>query len=203
HSTGRPAFIAFTGSFHGRTYGALSLTSSKVVQRVGFGPFLPEVYHVPYAYRYRCDFCAAAPECAHRCWTHIEDDLFARRLDPKSVAAIVVEPILVEREFMANARVMGERLLSGVQRLAEQHVVIGEVRGRGLMIGLEFVKDRRTREPHAELAGKLEHLAFSKGLLILGAGKNCLRLAPPLVVDEYDVDTAVSILDRCLTELAD
>jgi 4-aminobutyrate aminotransferase len=307
HSTGRPAFIAFTGSFHGRTYGALSLTSSKVVQRVGFGPFLPEVYHVPYAYRYRCDFCAAAPECAHRCWTHIEDDLFARRLDPKSVAAIVVEPIqgeggyvvpppgflrglrelcdrhgillvcdevqsgvgrtgkmfacehegiepdiitvakglgsgmpigafiakesvmkwgpgahgstfggnpvccaaalatldLVEREFMANARVMGERLFSGVQRLAEKHAVIGEVRGRGLMIGLEFVKDRRTREPHSELAGKVENLAFSKGLLVLGAGKNCLRLAPPLVVDEYDVDTAVAILDSCLTELSD
>jgi 4-aminobutyrate aminotransferase len=69
------------------------------------------------------------------------------------------------------------------------------------MIGLEFVKDRATREPHPELVTKLEQLAFSKGLLLLGAGKSALRLAPPLVVDEYDVDTAVEILDACLEEL--
>lgn len=305
HSTGRTAFVAFTGSFHGRTYGALSLTSSKVVQRAGFGPFLPEVYHVPYPYQYRCDFCRGESECTRGCVRHIEDDLFGRRLDPKGVAAIVVEPIqgeggyvvpppgflkdlravcdkhgillicdevqsgvgrtgkmfacehegiepdiitvakglgsgmpigafiskesvmkwgpgahgstfggnpvccaaalttleLVEREFMANAVVMGARLMAGVQQLAKRHAAIGEVRGKGLMIGIEFVKDKKTREPYPELVAKLERLAFSKGLLLLGAGKTSLRLAPPLVVDEYDVDTALSILDQCLTEL--
>ena len=305
HSTGRPAFVAFTGSFHGRTYGALSLTASKAVHRSGFGPFLPEVYHVPYADPYRCDFCRGEPRCTMGCVAHIEQDLFARRLDPKNVAAIVVEPVqgeggyivppegflprlralcdqhgillicdevqsgvgrtgkmfacehegvepdvitvakglgsgmpigaliaresvmkwgpgahgstfggnpvscaaalvtldLVERELMANARTMGERLFAGARRLAERHHVIGEVRGRGLMIGLEFVKDRATREPYSELLEKLEQLAFSKGLLLLGAGKSTLRLAPPLVIDEYDVDTALSIIDQCLTEL--
>src|SRR5207247_9670835 len=57
HSTGRAALIAFTGAFHGRTMGGLSLTASKAVQRAGFAPFLPEVHHVPYGYRYRCDYC--------------------------------------------------------------------------------------------------------------------------------------------------
>ena len=69
------------------------------------------------------------------------------------------------------------------------------------MIGIEFVKDRATREPHPDLVAKLEPLAFSKGLLLLGAGKSSLRLAPPLVVDDYDVDTALAILDECLAEL--
>jgi len=306
HSTGRPALIAFTGAFHGRTYGALSLTASKAVQRSGFAPLLPEVYHVPYGYRYRCDFCRGAADCTKACVTNIEDDLFAKRLDPKTVAAIVVEPIqgeggyvvppdgylrglrelcdrygillicdevqsgigrtgkmfaceyegiepdvlvtakglgsgmpigafiakesvmkwgpgahgstfggnpvscaaalvtldLVEREFMGNARVMGDRLIAGLRQLALRHAVIGEVRGRGLMIGVEFVKDRTSRAPYPELIGKLEHLAFSKGLLLLGAGKSSLRIAPPLVVDEYDIDTALGILDACLKELA-
>jgi 4-aminobutyrate aminotransferase len=121
--------------------------------------------------------------------------------NPVSCAAALVTLDLVEREFMSNARVMGDRLNAGVRRLAERHPMIGEVRGRGLMIGIEFVKDRKTREPYPELIGKLENLAFSKGLLLLGAGKSSLRLAPPLVVDEYDVDTALAILDACLTEL--
>ena len=299
HSTGRPAFVAFTGSFHGRTYGALSLTASKVVQRAGFGPFLPEVYHVPYPYPYRCESDATQYVLGQI------DDLFTRRLDPKSVAAIVVEPIqgeggyvvpppgflrelralcdrhgillvcdevqsgvgrtgkmfacehdgvepdvitvakglgsgmpigafiakesvmkwgpgahgstfggnpvscaaalttldLVEHEFMSNAVTMGKRLMAGVQQLAQRHAAIGEVRGKGLMIGIEFVKDKGTREPNPELVAKLERLAFSKGLLLLGAGKTSLRLAPPLVVDEYDVDTALAILDQCLGAL--
>ena len=305
NSTGRTAFIAFTGAFHGRTYGALSLTASKAVHRFGFGPFLPEVYHVPYGYRYRCDFCHGESACSMRCVSSIEDDLFARRVDPRNVAAIVVEPVqgeggyvvppdgylrqlrelcdrhgillicdevqcgigrtgkmfacehegiepdvivtakglgsgmpigaiiakesvmkwrpgahgstfggnpvscaaalatldLVEHELMANARVRGERLIAGAKALAQRHGMIGEVRGRGLMVGVEFVKDRATREPYPDLVGRLEHLAFRKGLLLLGAGKSSLRLAPPLIVDDYDVDTALALLDQCLSEL--
>jgi 4-aminobutyrate aminotransferase len=304
HATGRQAFVAFTGSFHGRTYGALSLTASKVVQRAGFGPFLPEVYHVPYAYEYRCRFCQGAPGCTMGCVMHIETDLFGRLVHPQNVAAIVVEPVqgeggyvvppagflprlrelcdrhgillicdevqsgvgrtgmmfacehegvepdiitvakglgsgmpigaliaktsvmtwgpgahgstfggnpvscaaalatldLVEESLMANARVMGDRLLAGARRLAERRAGIGEVRGRGLMIGIEFVKDRATREPDPERVHRIEQLAFTKGLLLLAAGQSALRLAPPLVIDEYDVDTALAILDQCLLE---
>src|SRR5207244_1929996 len=100
HSTGRPAIVAFTGAFHGRTYGGLSLTASKSIQRAGFAPFLPEVYHVPYGYRYRCDFCRGEPACTMRCVSSIEDGLFATRLDPQSVAAVFVEPIQGEGGYV-------------------------------------------------------------------------------------------------------
>jgi 4-aminobutyrate aminotransferase len=87
-----------------------------------------------------------------------------------------------------------------MQRLQQRYPVIGDVRGRGLMIGVEFVKDRTTREPHPELVERLTDRAFRKGLLLLGAGKSVIRLAPPLVLDEYDVDTGIGILEECLDE---
>jgi 4-aminobutyrate aminotransferase len=83
HSTRRPALIAFEGSFHGRTMGSVSLTASKSIQRAGFGPLLPEVYHAPYG------------DAAY-----IEERLFARRLDPRDVAAIFVEPIQGEGGYI-------------------------------------------------------------------------------------------------------
>jgi 4-aminobutyrate aminotransferase len=102
---------------------------------------------------------------------------------------------------MANAAAMGERLLGRARALMEKHACIGDVRGRGLMVGLEFVKDRTTREPAGELVQDLVQRAFRQGLLLLGAGKSTLRLAPPLVVDEHDVDTAMNMIDACLAEL--
>jgi len=75
------------------------------------------------------------------------------------------------------------------------------VRGVGLMIGVEFVKDRATREPASQLVHGLVQRAFRRGLLLLGAGKSALRLAPPLVVDAYDVDTALGMMDELLGEL--
>jgi len=71
------------------------------------------------------------------------------------------------------------------------------------MIGVEFVKDRKTREPAPEIPHELVERAFKRGLLLLGAGKSSLRLAPPLVIDEYDVDTALGIIDACLREMTD
>jgi len=304
YATRRTAIIAFRGAFHGRSTGAVSLTSSKARQHAGFGPLLPDVHHVPYAYRYRCQFCADRDECTRGCIGAIEE-LFSRHLDPRDVAAIFVEPIqgeggyvvppkgwlcdlralcdqhgillvadevqcgvgrtgkmwacehegvepdilltakglgsgmpigaivaresidtwesgahgstfggnpvccaaalatldLVEGGLMENAARMGERLLAGLRRLEEKHGCIGEVRGTGLMVGLEFVKDRRTREPAPELLKNLVLTAFQRGLLLLGAGKSTLRLAPPLVVDEGDVDTALAMVDGILGEL--
>jgi 4-aminobutyrate aminotransferase len=69
------------------------------------------------------------------------------------------------------------------------------------MVGIEFVKDRATREPAGELVHDLVQRAFRQGLLLLGAGKSTLRLAPPLVVDQNDVDTAMDMIDACLAEL--
>jgi 4-aminobutyrate aminotransferase len=68
------------------------------------------------------------------------------------------------------------------------------------MVGVEFVKDRATREPYPELIDRITERAFRKGLLLLGCGKSTFRLAPPLVLDEYDVDTGLGILEECLRE---
>ena len=103
---------------------------------------------------------------------------------------------------MANAVRMGERLMTGACRLMNKHACIGDVRGRGLMIGMEFVKDRETREPAPGLVQELVQRSFRQGLLLLGAGKSALRLAPPLVIDETDIDTALGMIDTCLGEIA-
>jgi 4-aminobutyrate aminotransferase len=279
HSTRRTAIIAFEGSFHGRSMGALSLTASKYTQRTGMGPFLPEVYHAPYG---DADF--------------IENRLFARRLDPRDVAAIFVEPIqgeggyivppagflkalramcdkhgmllvmdevqsgigrtgkmfacehegivpdiilvakglasgmplgaiiaraevmkwqpgnhgstfggnpvccaaalatldLVEGGLMANAARMGEHLRRGLEDLAKRHKMIGEVRGRGLMIGIDL------GDP--ALVKRVVLGAFQRGVLLLGAGKSAIRFAPPLTIDEEDVRIALTTLGELLSD---
>jgi 4-aminobutyrate aminotransferase len=299
-ATRRPALVAFEGAFHGRSYGAMSLTASKSRQRGGFAPLLPDVYHVPYPNPYRDGAGALARTMGAL------DALFARRLEPRDAAAIFVEPVqgeggyivppsgflralrelcdrhgillvadevqcgvgrtgrmfacehegvepdillaakglgsgmpigaivsreaittwergahgstfggnpvccaaalatldVVEDGLVANAAAMGERLLTGLRALAERHPAIGDVRGLGLMIGIELVSDRATRAPAGDLVHAVEQRAFERGLLVLAAGQSTLRLAPPLLVDETDVDAALAILDACLTELA-
>lgn len=100
YHTRRKNFIAFYGCFHGRTFGALSLTSSKTIQRRGFGPFVPGAFHTPYAYCYRCDLNLKYPSCEIACANFIEQTLFKRMVEPESVAAIVVEPIQGEGGYV-------------------------------------------------------------------------------------------------------
>jgi len=297
--TRRPALIAFQQSFHGRTYGAMSLTSSKAKQHAHFGPLLPEVYHVPYANPYRM----GGPEAAIAQSIAAIEDLFTRQVAPDDVAAIFLEPIQgeggyvvppdgflrairqlcdkhgilmvcdevqsgvgrtgkwwasewegVEPDILVSAKGLGsgmpigamiaresvmtwesgshgstfggnpvccaaalatldviepllpriqkigDRLQAGARKLQEKYACIGDVRGRGLMVGVEFVRDRTTREPYPELIDRLTERAFRKGLLLLGCGKSTFRFAPPLVLDEYDVDTGLEILEECLKE---
>jgi len=300
NSTRRTDLIAFQGAFHGRTMGAMSLTSSKVKQRAGFGPMLPGVHHLPYPNPYRM-----GPNAGHQVLGML-DELFVRHTAPDDVAAIFIEPMLgeggyiippksfieglravcdkhgillvfdevqtgvgrtghmwaadyfgvepdvlltakglgsgmpigaiiaresimkwasgshgstfggnpvscaaalatldvVEAELIENARTMGARLMEGVRALQQKHECIGDVRGAGLYIGVEFVLDRQLKTPASALVNDLGQLAFKKGLLLLSCGKSVIRLAPPLVIDEYDVDTGVAILDSCLDELS-
>lgn len=305
-STGRSGIVAFKGAFHGRTYGALSLTSSKVKQHAGFGPFLPDVHHVPYAYCYRCEFGKTFPSCELFCARAIEDDLLSRHLSPKDVAAVFVEPVqgeggyivppagwlkalremcdrhgillvfdeiqcgmgrtgkmfaaehvgiepdillsakglasgmplgaiiakesimtwesgshgstfggnpvccaaalatldLVQGGLVENARVMGERMIAGARELMHRHACIGDVRGLGLMIGMEFVTDRKSRTPAPDLVRKVELGAFGRGLLLLSCGKSAIRFAPALSIDAADVDAGLAILGDVLAEVA-
>ncbi len=303
HFTGRPRFIGFLGGFHGRTMGALALTSSKYTQQSDFFPTMPGVTHVPYPNSYRPVF--AGPDQGLAVLDYIENVLFEANLPPNEVAAIVVEPILgeggyvvppdsflpglralcdrhgillvldevqsgigrtgrmfasehwgvapdimtlakglgsgmpigvavakksiiqtwprgahgntyggnplccaaalatldlVEREYAANAATVGAYLLDRLRELAARHELIGEVRGKGLMIGIELVADPISRAPARELCGAILHRAYHNGLILLSCGASTLRLMPPLMVTMRDVDEALTILEASLTE---
>lgn len=300
YHTRRDKFIAFYGSFHGRTMGALSLTGSKVVQRRGFGPMLP-VYHVPYPNCYRSPHSDVSG-CGAESIEFIEERLFKTILPPEEVAAIIVEPIqgeggylvphahfhrelrriadqhgillihdevqsgmgrtgrmfasehfgvapdivtlakgiasgmplsatiaradimdwgpgahastfggnpvsiaaalatleLLEESLVDNAKIMGDYLMSRLKNWPQRFKHVGDVRGHGLMIGIEIVRDRQTKERAPDLRDRLEILAFERGLLILGCGPNSIRLCPPLIVDREQADYAVETLEECL-----
>jgi 4-aminobutyrate aminotransferase len=100
YHTGRGRFIAFFGSFHGRTMGSLSLTSSKSVQQKGFFPVVPGAHHVPYANCYRCAYGKTPDSCAVECVKVIEDQLFRHTVPPQEVAAIFVEPVQGEGGYV-------------------------------------------------------------------------------------------------------
>jgi 4-aminobutyrate aminotransferase len=302
YHTGRDKFIAFTGGFHGRTMGSLSLTGSKVVQRKGFGPLVPGVYHAQYPDPYRLPEGTTSERHAVNCVRNIEEQLFRTILPAEEVAAIVVEPIqgeggyiippkvfleqlaalakkhgillifdeiqcgmgrtgkmwaadhfgvtpdiftsakgiasgmplsamiaradimnwppgahastfggnpvaiaaslatieLLERELIANSARIGAHILDRLREWPKRFKNVGDVRGLGLMIGIEFVRDQHTKEHAPELRDRLVSEAFKRGLLILGAGRNAVRLCPPLVINRDQADFAVDTLEECL-----
>ena len=306
YATGRENIIAFLGGFHGRTMGSLSLTASKAIQRRGFGPLMPGVYHAPYADCYRCPIGLRPETCAAECLDFIDHQLFVHLVTPDEVAAIVVEPIqgeggyivapdqflqklreltnphgillvadevqsgmgrsgrmfaiefsgvepdmvaiakgiasglplgvasaraglmawppgahastfggnpvscaaalatirLLRMQLMANAADVGAHMLAGLNQLADKHPLIGDVRGRGLMIGVELVRDRKTKERAPDERNAVVNAAFRRGLLVLGAGKNAIRFSPPLVLTRQQAEIAVRIFDEALTEVA-
>jgi len=305
YATGRANVIAFLGGFHGRTMGSLALTSSKAIQRRGFGPMMPGVYHAPYADCYRCPLGLHADNCAAECLDFVDEQIFAHLVSPDEVAAIVVEPIqgeggylvapdqflqrlreltkrhgilfvadevqsgmgrsgkmfaieysrvepdmmavakgiasgmplgvavarsglmswppgahastfggnpvscaaalatitLLKERLVANAAEVGARLMNGLQALTDKHPLVGDVRGRGLMIGIELVRDRQTKERATDERDAVVSAAFARGLLVLGAGKNAIRFSPPLVLTREQADTAVRLFDDALTEV--
>jgi 4-aminobutyrate aminotransferase len=305
YSTRRDNIIAFLGGFHGRTLGALSLTASKAIQRRGFGPMMPGVYHAPYPDCYRCPVGLDSANCAAECLEYLEEQIFVHLVSPDEVAAIVVEPIqgeggyvvapdqflarlreitkengivlvadevqsgmgrtgrmfavehaavrpdmiaiakgiasglplgvaaarrdlmtwppgahastfggnpvscaaaivtlkLLKERLMSNAATVGAHMMTGLRELAEKHRLIGDVRGRGLMIGVELVRDRKTKERAPAERDAAVAAAFNRGLLLLGAGKNAIRFSPPLVLTRDQADTALRIFDEALTEV--
>jgi len=305
-ATGRPIIIAFLGSFHGRTMGALSLTASKSTQRAGFSPLPAGVVHAPYPYCYRCPFGQAPETCGVECVKHIENTLLKTIAPASDTAAIAVEPVqgeggyvvpppkffdeltrvakqndillifdevqsgmgrtgkmwaaehyqaepdifavakgiasgmplgatvaradlmtwppgahastfggnpvacaaalvtiaLLEEELVENAAHMGRRIMERIQDWPSRFANVGDVRGLGLMIGIELVKDQRTKERAHDLRDRVLDLAFRRGLLVLGAGENTVRLSPPLVVSRDQCDFAVETLEECIAAAA-
>ena len=122
--------------------------------------------------------------------------------NPVSIAAALATIDILEREGIANAATVGEQMLSRLRTWTGKHANVGDVRGRGLMIGIELVKDQQTREAAPLLRDRVVDLAFERGLLILGCGENTIRLAPPLIVKPQEADVAMDILEECLAVAA-
>jgi 4-aminobutyrate aminotransferase len=300
--TGRPRYIGFLGSFHGRTMGSLSFTSSKYTQQKGYAPTMPGVTHVPYPNPYRPLFAGADQGKAVLDYIRM---LFERNVPPSEVAAIMVEPIqgeggylvppdgflaglrslcdehgillifdevqsgvgrtgrmfacehwgvqpdiltsakglgsglpigavmakrrimaqwqpgahgntyggnplscaaaiatldLVESEYAANAAAVGEHFMGRLRELQRDYPCIGEVRGRGLMIGMELIEDDPERTPARALVDHLVTRGFHNGLLLLSCGVSTLRFMPPLCVTAGEVDEAIGLLRASLDE---
>jgi 4-aminobutyrate aminotransferase len=121
--------------------------------------------------------------------------------NPVCIAASIATLGLIENQYMANAARMGDYIMKRTADWREKHKIVGEVRGRGLMIGIEFVRDQKTKEKANDLRNKLVQMAFHKGLLVLGSGDTTLRLCPPLLIDEAQADFALDTLEACITEL--
>jgi 4-aminobutyrate aminotransferase len=304
YHTGRTNFIGFTGAFHGRTMGAVTMTASKAMYHSGFYPLMNGVVHAPFPNPYRPilerKFGEDYGETVVR---YIDEQIFRQIVPADEVAGILVEPIqgeggylvpsagffpalrklcdkygilliadevqsgmgrtgkwwaienfgvepdifttakgiasglplgacvarrtvmdwgrgahgntyggnpiscvaglktieLIEREYLQNAAEVGQYTLDALKELAARHPSIGEVRGIGLMIGVEFVKNQETKEPADQLRDVVVHKAFERGLLLLGCAKSVIRIAPPLCISKSEVDEGLLVFDEALT----
>ncbi len=120
--------------------------------------------------------------------------------NPVAIAAALATVGLIEREYMQNAARVGKFVFEKMARWTERHRIVGDVRGKGLMIGVEIVRDQKTKEPAPDLRKRILDAAFHKGVLILGAGESTLRLAPPLLIDEAQAEFAVRTVESCIEE---
>ncbi len=121
--------------------------------------------------------------------------------NPVAIAAALATIDILEREGIANAASVGAGMLERLKTWVARHPIVGDVRGRGLMIGIEIVKDQQTREVAGAWRDRIVELAFERGLLILGCGETSIRLAPPLIVNEHEASIALDILEECVTQV--
>ena len=306
YHTRRQKFISFFGSFHGRTLGALSLTSSKKAQRLGFMRQALDVVHVPYPNKFR-HFATEMPSddetVTRDVINWIENRLFKTTTPPEEVAGIVLEVVqgeggyvpapkqfvkelrricdengimlivdevqsgmgrtgkmfaldhhegvkadivcmakglgsgfpigactaradimdwhkgahastfggnpvaltaalktieLLENGLVENSKNVGAYLEDGLRKLQEKYDVIGDVRGLGMMLGVEIVTDKKSLTPAPELRDKIEYACYERGLIILGCGANSIRWSPPLILSKENVDVALQLFDEAI-----
>ncbi len=119
--------------------------------------------------------------------------------NPVACAAALVTIELLEQELIDNAARMGAHLKARMRDWPARFPIVGEVRGLGLMLGIELVRDQASKTKAPELRDRVLDLAFERGLLVLGAGDNTLRLSPPLIISRDQCDFAVDTLEECLT----
>jgi 4-aminobutyrate aminotransferase len=303
YHTGRTNLIGFTGAFHGRTMGSVSVTASKAKYHGGFFPLMSGVTHVPFPNPYRPVLERKPGEdYGETIVRYIEEEVLEQMLPPDDVAGILVETIqgeggyiippdgfypalrkvcdkhgillildevqsgmgrtgkwwaiehfgvepdmitaakgiasgmplgaciarksvmdweigthgntyggnpiscaaalatidLIEKEYLKNAEEVGTYALDALEELKAKHPSIGEVRGKGLMIGVEFVKDRESKEPAKEITDRVVDLTFERGLLMLSCGRSVVRIAPPLSISRSEIDEGLLLFDEAL-----
>lgn len=120
--------------------------------------------------------------------------------NPVACAAALETIRLLEEKYIENAAQMGKYILDRLNNWPAQHRSVGNVRGVGLMIGIELVKDQQSREPHPEMRQQVIRRAFEMGLLVLGCGESTIRLMPPLIVEKHQADFALDVLDHVIGE---
>ncbi len=122
--------------------------------------------------------------------------------NPVAIAAALATIRLLESELTANAERMGNYLLAGLRELQRKHSQIGDVRGRGLMIGVELIRDQATREPAVAERDRFEQECFRRGLLVIGCGASSIRLSPALIIEKDHCDYTMQIFDEILTAMS-
>ncbi|MGH9569480.1 MAG: acetyl ornithine aminotransferase family protein [Candidatus Angelobacter sp.] len=118
--------------------------------------------------------------------------------NPVCIEAALATLDVLEREGIRNAEAMGNHILRRISRWVESHPMVGDVRGRGLMIGVEIVKNKQTRATAHDERDRIVELAFERGILFLGSGENSIRIAPPLVVSQEQAEIAMDVLEECI-----
>ncbi|HTC78825.1 MAG TPA: aminotransferase class III-fold pyridoxal phosphate-dependent enzyme, partial [Terriglobales bacterium] len=119
--------------------------------------------------------------------------------NPVCIAAALATLDVIQREGMKNAAEVGAYMMKRLSTWPEKHAIVGDVRGRGLMLGVEIVKDKEAKTPAPELRDQIVQLAFERGILFLGAGPNSIRLSPPLIVTREEADVAMDVLEECVS----
>ena len=199
HHTGRSRVIAFFGAFHGRTMGAVSLTASKPVYHGRFGPLVPGIVHVPYAYCYRCTYNLTYPDCGLACVEYIEDVLFARTIPPEEVAAVFVEPVQGEGGYIVpppgwlprlralcdryGILLVADEVQSGMGRTGKMLAIEhwgGRARcrvpGQGAGLGDAALGHDRSRGDHELAAGCPRQHLWRQSRLLCGGPRHAGRL---------------------------
>lgn len=119
--------------------------------------------------------------------------------NPICIEAALATLNVLEREAIANAETVGNHILRRISKWTQTHPMVGDVRGRGLMIGVEIVKDQKTRATAHDERDRMVDLAFERGALFLGAGENSIRVAPPLILTTEQADIGMDILEECIS----
>ncbi|MGB2964242.1 MAG: acetyl ornithine aminotransferase family protein [Anaerolineales bacterium] len=118
--------------------------------------------------------------------------------NPIACAAALATIELIEKEYLQNAKEMGQYMRGALEEIKSSHESIGDVRGIGLMLGVDFVKNKKTKEYNSEIRNKVERLAFEHGLVSLGCGNSTIRFAPPLSISKAEIDEGLQIFEHVI-----